>query len=1373
MVKFNRFALGFLILAAFLVVLSVFVFAASLPNSSQPYAPYTLQPVTLDAQRQAIFTQREGTDAEVVFLLKSLKNLGVEGSITSKDVTLKVPNDVLLFHFYYKEGKRIYLCSYSYDVSSGVGLRDDPKTCLLDSAKNYKGEPWHDELQFKANTGSPVTVRLGNYSQDVISDVYLNGADTSIIFELADASPDAKYYCKPDNSVCFFLSGDEQSDMSIDVRSIWLAVKTNSIPAQNTISCTTISQCLARIDRNLIDNLIGKLSASGPASIAGQQIPPPPDGSAQPPTSPNQPNVPDQKPAAQQNGVSFKAEAFYDDFDMAGDFGKFGANGFDDMFVKLFIESQAPLTIKEILLKSDSAVWSTRYPESYPLVVSKSHALPSPYNSNYVENLDLRLLAGPSQIYLYGDSSLLSNFTQFKGGYLLVVDGNNELFEIDVPAKTLTFYTGMPVSGAADTSQSKPNPPDNQIIGPPAPDAIVTGNLVTLLGKDYVGKNGDWKPDGIEDEQYEIQVNLVSPKSIKAIEIYEGSGSAPEERDLVSTQAEFAYPLVAFSGTTQINNSPSDDFGFPLPAGISGLTLFGSGMGKGFYEYDSIKKTYSASRTEALIQVFFTDGTYANGNIPAKVFTLTKEQYDSLAGGTPAAGTSSKPPSSSGINLVESSNGAFILYPYKGATRTSLDTGGWGGIGVSGRQVNPGNGIYFYGETQGNQFYFARLEVLPGSFVQPMIMKYDDESGVEGRWENDGSPVKNTAWFSESDFTYGPIISKSEQESGGINFHDYRASPDGTLLYTKTVKDFEAQLLGSQNTALDLSELKRLLYNDALAKNPGLKVSAEVENTITSLPKNTNDSLSPHPGTMGSRYIRHITKTYTKSSVQSLARRIISDRAYVADVSKIISFGPSIGIGIVDITSNGTVSVTWAVSEVPVTGANDASSQSTTKAPQNQPAAFPAGWKLSELQLALYKDLIAKSPGLKADPEIEKLTSTMPHTSDFIVGYKSGASGTYFIYYITKSYAKDSPENLMKKISADPFYAYILDTLKKSPTIKSVGINVDLIAPTGDIVVKWAFSDKPGVAGLPSAGAQVPAATEVQKLDYTWTSGGAYVPVLENAEGTATPATDQSGTNHPRTFLPAEPALPDAQAPMTISAEPLHYVWTSGGAYVPELERPESTNTPAPPAISRTRDFNPAEFFLNSSQTASTNTPPAELSSPQVTNTLPSVSAVEPTSLKSDVVSGIFEIGAINSRNPSLPKLWRDSQLEKIATEVAGYAASAPSNKPLDIETVINNTSIRQKILDYGTQPTILGFIPYGSKIPALNEYGFDYIVVPQSEIIQFAEPYIGKFGSMPFPRPELSKYLQGEKYNLIGAGATRGTNNTWHIIIFYGEGKK
>lgn len=161
------------------------------------------------------------------------------------------------------------------------------------------------------------------------------------------------------------------------------------------------------------------------------------------------------------------------------------------------------------------------------------------------------------------------------------------------------------------------------------------------------------------------------------------------------------------------------------------------------------------------------------------------------------------------------------IYPYKGTVKTSFDTGGILGLGVSGKQTKPGFNISFYGETQGRKFYFAELDVLEGSRVQPMVIKYDDDSGINGRFEKYGEPVKNTSWFWEGEWIYGPIISVSEQESGGINFHDYRASEEGVRLYEKTKKDFEAQLNRAQNPVLD--ELNKAI--DTLQQGAGTPMS--------------------------------------------------------------------------------------------------------------------------------------------------------------------------------------------------------------------------------------------------------------------------------------------------------------------------------------------------------------------------------------------------------------------------------------------------------------------------------------------------------------------------------------------------------------------
>src|SRR3989344_8613485 len=132
-------------------------------------------------------------------------------------------------------------------------------------------------------------------------------------------------------------------------------------------------------------------------------------------------------------------------------------------------------------------------------------------------------------------------------------------------------------------------------------------------------------------------------------------------------------------------------------------------------------------------------------------------------------------------------------YPYNGKDIASIDNHTF--VFTDSIVVNPNESIVIYGETTIEnakvRFDFAKLEVLRDYKVQAHVKTYIG-TDIRGKWEKFGGEIKNNETHFSDSYTYGPIISDSEQEGFGIDFHDYAASDEGVKEYAKVKAQFES-----------------------------------------------------------------------------------------------------------------------------------------------------------------------------------------------------------------------------------------------------------------------------------------------------------------------------------------------------------------------------------------------------------------------------------------------------------------------------------------------------------------------------------------------------------------------------------------------------
>lgn len=128
-------------------------------------------------------------------------------------------------------------------------------------------------------------------------------------------------------------------------------------------------------------------------------------------------------------------------------------------------------------------------------------------------------------------------------------------------------------------------------------------------------------------------------------------------------------------------------------------------------------------------------------------------------------------------------------------------------------------------------FQFAKLVVLDNYKVQLYIKDYSNPANkLVGEWKAVGLPVKNNETKFSDEYTYGFVISDSEQESTGIEFHNYYVTfPEGVNKYNQTKADFEKRLAEEPTIPVIvhtecktfsecLARIDKNLYDNVLAK---------------------------------------------------------------------------------------------------------------------------------------------------------------------------------------------------------------------------------------------------------------------------------------------------------------------------------------------------------------------------------------------------------------------------------------------------------------------------------------------------------------------------------------------------------------------------
>ncbi|VVB98819.1 Uncharacterised protein [uncultured archaeon] len=362
---------------------------------------------------------------------------------------------------------------------------------------------------------------------------------------------------------------------------------------------------------------------------------------------------------------------------------------------------------------------------------------------------------------------------------------------VAAPAATAPATSGVPSAAAPVTPPAaapSTTPPASATAPAGTPEITVTVSddsltedkaSATSFGP---GPAPDIVRSSLTDWKLNVEFNLPQPKKLKFINIHVLAAGD------WSTINKEQWPLVVYSGVEQKNGTPpgyQDSLELQLPAGKSSLALYVQNNSKSTTNPADNKKYYPLYSGEAYFG--FEDGTITAEIPPKEILAPGAAPAASPAAAAPPvapAGTSAV-----GNNPLYSGAGApgvvrTLQYPL--GKRVSLDSGGFVGLGVSGLKVKPGEKVLFYGETdKGERFDFAMLEVLQGNRVQAWVKDYS--SGLEGVWQEQGAPVKCTTSFWETDWTYDPVISKSESEGQGVEFHDFGPAAGGKELYDATL----------------------------------------------------------------------------------------------------------------------------------------------------------------------------------------------------------------------------------------------------------------------------------------------------------------------------------------------------------------------------------------------------------------------------------------------------------------------------------------------------------------------------------------------------------------------------------------------------------
>jgi len=241
-----------ILMVPFLVLFGMALFATVAISANAQVSGNTLT-IPLFTEYTTIFTPDQQTD---------LSKMGF--TITSSGVLVQDPNKRL---FKYGPTSGTYFCPKTY--SKGSDYYSNPSQCL-DSTSI-------DNAIFK-NDADTYTITLQNFTQPSGSlfggnygstDIYLSkntGAPAffdTLNFEPGNEKDSSLIRCRSidGKSVCVLLEASvgkfPQPLMSqakqLNIKRIWTAVKT--APPQPVTPCTSISECLARIDVKLVNDL--------------------------------------------------------------------------------------------------------------------------------------------------------------------------------------------------------------------------------------------------------------------------------------------------------------------------------------------------------------------------------------------------------------------------------------------------------------------------------------------------------------------------------------------------------------------------------------------------------------------------------------------------------------------------------------------------------------------------------------------------------------------------------------------------------------------------------------------------------------------------------------------------------------------------------------------------------------------------------------------------------------------------------------------------------------------------------------------------------------------------------------------------------------
>ena len=346
-----------------------------------------------------------------------------------------------------------------------------------------------------------------------------------------------------------------------------------------------------------------------------------------------------------------------------------------------------------------------------------------------------------------------------------------------------------PSAPATGASAPAPQPGPSPASGTPEIIATVADDSLTedkaSASSFGPGSAPDFIKSTLNDWKINIELNLPSPKRLNFININSAGGWSTINRE--------NWPLVVYYNGKQRNGSPPNyqqSLGLDLPAGKSVLTLYIQNNSPIEMDPANNKKFYSF--LFGPVYLGFEDGSFA-------AFFDTKKIYESnIPPQGAAAPPSAQPASTPTPQLFDNLSGFEIKYkyPYKGMTPTSLDDpkSGFFGINPAGKVLRPGEVLVIFAATnisgKAQTYDLAALEVMEGYRVRVWIANYNPAN--TNKWISQGT-FKNDNWWISGKVKYGPIVSTSEQDGDGIEFHDYAPTPEGVEMFEKVRKEFEAQ----------------------------------------------------------------------------------------------------------------------------------------------------------------------------------------------------------------------------------------------------------------------------------------------------------------------------------------------------------------------------------------------------------------------------------------------------------------------------------------------------------------------------------------------------------------------------------------------------